>query len=1006
MQAAEFVRPPIKNGFMLRKLILSITVLSLSFLALAQQRQVTGVVIDENGAPIVGATVLVEETRAGTTSGVDGRFTIAVPEKATLSVSFIGYASQQVAVAGRNKLEIILKEDSEAIENVVVVGYGSGQKVGNIVGSVVTISAAELSERPTANVGDALQGKVPGLQIFNTSGEPDGSVSVKLRGTSSFNLTTEPLYILDGVPVQPSVFTQINPQDIENISVLKDASSTAIYGSRAANGVIYITTKKGKKGDKPRVSLRAQYGISMLTHFNLDMMNAEELFRFEELCRPELADNPIRQAKKAFVLGNGIDFDWTDYLFDKSAPLVQADASIRGATENTTYYASLGYYSEQGTSKANSNLRRFSFRTNLDTQITKWLKFGANVALTYSQSHKIETGWLANSPMLMAMTAQPYNVPYEYTYNDDGTVGYGDVMWRYPWSNIVQPDLNVYYDKNPNDLQRLNLMGQTFFTISPVKGLTIRAAQAVEGFDYTNSTMAPVSFKNYSGVTPYRQESFQRYYQLSSTNTIEYRTNFNARHFLTALVGHESYIKVNRGFNASGEGYSDDRLFTLSNASQIVGWGGFQTEASYNSFFANVNYNFDGKYFVDASVRTDGSSSFGANHRYAVFYSVGAMWKLKQEKFLQNVSWVNDLNVTLSYGTTGNAGLFTPYSHLGLVGGNGTYNGIPGWGIAQVANPDLTWETVGQLNVGVNGRLASRVSFNAQFYNRQSKDLIMSIPFSASTGHSSGYGNVASMRNRGFDLELTVDLLHTKDIYWTVSGNVNYNKNTITKLYQGLNELAFPNSGTKYEVGRSMSEVWVPIRVGVDPDDGSPMWYDQNGNLTKTYSDDLFQFTGMDSTAPWSGGFSMNFSWKGLGLAADFSWVGERWIFIDERYYTVNPTDCLQLGNFERKMLNIWTTPGQKTDIPKYGTPYRADTSLYSNASFMRLKNLSLSYTFPREWITKSGFISGLRVYVTGRNIWTVTGFDGYDPEVGYTNATSGMYPNSQQYVFGAELTF
>lgn len=974
--------------------------------AFAQQKQVSGVVLDEDDIPVIGASIMLADGKTGTISDIDGKFTIAVHDKDVLTVSCIGFESLKVSVDGRQVLKVVLKPDAEMLENVVVVGYGSAQKVSNIVGSVAVVSASELSERPSANIGDALQGKVAGLQIFNTSGEPDGSVSVKLRGTSSFNLTTEPLYILDGVPVQPSVFTQLNPQDIENISVLKDASSTAIYGSRAANGVIYITTKKGKRGEKPAVSLRAQYGISMLTDYKFDLMNAEELFRFEELCRPELADNASYQAKKAFVLGNGIDFDWTDYLFDNSAPLMQADASVRGGTDKVTYYASLGYYSEKGTSKANSDLDRFSFRTNLDVQVTDWMKFATNLVLTYSESSTIQTGWYANSPMLMAVTAAPYNVPYKYVYNEDGTIDYGDVMWKYPWSNTTQPDLNMYYSMNPNNLRRMNLMGQFGFTLTPVKGLVIRTSEAVEGFDYTSSRHAPVSFFEYSGVTPYSQESFQRYYQLSTTNTIEYKTDINTEHFFTALVGHESSALVNRGFNVSGQGYTDDRLLTLSNATKVSGWGDFLSEVANNSFFFNFNYNFKSRYFIDASVRTDGSSKFGANRRYASFWSAGAMWKISNEDFMKNASWADELNLAVSYGTTGNAGLPTPYGHLGLVSTSGNFDGINGWALAQVSNPDLTWETIAQLNVSLNGRVADRVSFNAQFYDRNSKDLIMTIPFSAATGHSGGYGNVAALNNRGFELELDVDVLKLKDFYFGVGANVNYNKNTITKLYHGLNELAFPNSGEKYEVGHSMSEIWVPIRAGVDPNDGSPMWYDQSGNYTKTYSDDIYQFTGMDTTAPWSGGFSMNFAWKGLSLNADFSWVGERWIFINERYYTTNPTDCLRIGNFERKMLDIWTTPGQETDIPKYGTPYYADTSLYSNASFLRLKNLSLSYTLPKELVKKSGILSNLRFYVTGRNIWTLTQFEGYDPEVGYTNATNGMYPNSQQYVFGVELSF
>lgn len=664
--------------FMLKKIFLFIVVLCFSFIAFAQQQQISGTVTDAKGNPIPGATVLVEGTQNGTATAPDGKFTLTVPANATLLVSFIGYKAEKVAIAGKTSIQIVLREDSEVIEEVVVVGYGSGKRVGNIVGSVSTLSAKEIAGRPTANIGDALQGKVPGLQIFNTSGEPQSTVKMQIRGASSLSLATAPLYILDGVPVQPSVFTQINPQDIENISVLKDASATAIYGSRAANGVIYITTKKGVKGEKAQVSVRAQYGISMLTNYNMDMMNSEELIRFEELCRPELKTDPAYQAKKAFILGNGINFDWTDYLYDKSAPLVQADASLRGATENTAYYVSLGYYSEEGTAKVGSGLDRFTFRANLDTQLARWLKFGANVGLTYSKYKTITTGWAEESPILQAVTNPPYYTPYELIQNADGTISYGDVQLIYPWSANGMHDLNKYYKDNTNDQVQANVMGQTYFTATPIEGLTIRASQAVDAFDFTNTAIARPNYAQQAGLTSSRRESFQRYYQLLSTNTVEYRTDFGTGvHSLTGLLGHESIIKNNTNFNAKGIGYNDDRILSFGSAVDIVNWAGGKSESASNSFFANFNYKYNNKYFVDASVRTDGSSLFGADHRYATFFSVGAMWKMKDEKFLTDVAWVNNLNLKASYGTTGNGGL-SPYQALGLVGSGASYNGHAG----------------------------------------------------------------------------------------------------------------------------------------------------------------------------------------------------------------------------------------------------------------------------------------------------------------------------------------
>ena len=993
----------------MKKIKLFFTVISvlLSVLSYGQQQiTVTGKVTDAStGEAIPFASIVVKGTRTGASADYDGHYSISVAANATLVFSSVGYEDTAVAVNGQAKHDVALKTDAEALEGTIVIGYGSGQKIGNIVGSVSTVTSEGIAEKPTANIADALQGKVAGLQIFNTSGEPQSSVSIKLRGTSSLNLATSPLYVLDGVPVSSGVFSSMNSNDIESISILKDASSTAIYGSRAANGVIFITTKKGKKGDKPSVSLRAQYGISMLTNYNLDMMNSEQLFRFEEICMPELKNDAAYQAKKNFILGNGIDFDWTDYLFNKTAPVVQADASVRGASDRTNYYVSVGYYGEEGTSKVNSGVDRFTFRSNIDTQIAKWLKFGANVALSFSKYQTIVTGWYTQSPILQAVTGLPYYTPYELIYNEDGTIGKGDVMWIYPFQgNMI--DLNEYYKYNTNDRQEFNVMGQTYVQLTPVKGLTIRAAQAVDAFDYTNESINKPSYYPYS-ARGRNAQAFQRYYQLSSTNTIEYKNDVNKEHFFTGLIGHESIYKKEKTFSATGSGLTDDRLTEFGSTTKIDSWKGGSIECAFNSFFANFNYNYNGLYFLDASVRTDGSSVFGKNHRYATFYSIGGMWKIKNEPGMSNVHWVNDLNLNVSYGTTGNAGLSSWYEHLGLVGTGPKYNGNAGWGLAQVPNSDLTWETVGALNVSLNGRLWDRLSFGVEFYDRTSYNLLMELPFSGTTGHSGGWGNIGSMKNTGVDIELELDLIHTRNVYWGISANVNYNNNRITKLYQNLNELAFPEYHLKYEVGKSSSLVYTVIRAGVDPADGAPMWYDRNGNLTKVYSSDLQQFwEGHDSVSPWSGGFSMNFSYKGLGINADFSWIGNRYIFLNERYYTMNPANQLFQSNFETRMLNIWTKPGDVTDIPKYGTQYYSDTARYSNAAFLRMKNLSVSYTFPKELIKKSGFINGVKIYVTGRNLWTVTGFEGYDPEVGASNATSGMYPNSRQIVFGAELVF
>ena len=987
------------------KLLIAALMLSAGFTAFAQNINVSGVVSDTAGNPIPGAGVLIQGASKGVSTDIDGKYTISAPKTATLVFKSIGYKDATVDVAGRSVVNVVLADDATALEGSVVVGYGSARKIGNLVGSVSTVTSNDIVEKPTANVADLLQGKVAGLQVFNTSGEPQSSVSLRLRGESSINLSTAPLYILDGIPVSSGVFQTINPNDIENISILKDASSTAIYGSRAANGVIFISTKKGQLGEKPTISARAQYGVSMLTMYNLDMMNAKELLEYEELVKPANKVDPAFQARKAFIVGNGIDFDWTSYLFDKSAPLYQADISLRGATERTNYYLSFGLYSEQGTSKINSSTDRFNLRSNVSTRVTDWLEIGSNIGLSFTKYHTIVTGWYSQSPMLCAVTEIPYNTPYELIMNDDGTVSYGDTYEKYPWDNQI--DLHKYYKNNTNDRQSADITGQAYVQIAPVKGLKIRSAEAVDAFDYTNQSINNPEYKSYSGRGR-NSQAFQRYYQFSTTNTIEYATNFGL-HNVTALLGHESILKHYKYFNATGTGLTDDRLTALHTTTAISSWDGYNEECTFNSFFFNLNYNYDERYFVDASIRRDGSSLFGANNRYATFYAVGAMWKAKHEAFLADVSWLNDLNVNLTYGTTGNSGLSSWYASLGLVGAGSKYNNVSGWGLSQVPNADLTWETVATTNFRVSGRVFDRVSFDAQLYNKYSSNLLMELPFSATTGHSSGWGNIAELSNKGIDFNIDIDILHTKDFYWGVSANFNYNRNRIEKLYQGLDELVFVNEGLKYQVGHDLMEVYVAKFAGVDPADGAPMWYipGTDGETTKEYSDDLMQlWDGKSANAPWSGGFSTNISWKNWGLTADFSWIGDRYIWLNERYYTRNTYNLLGQSNFEKCMKNIWTTPGQVTDIPKYGTPFEFDTTVYSNAAFCRLKNITLSYTVPKSILEKTKIVSGAKIYVTGRNLLTFTGFEGYDPEVGYSNGTKGLYPNSRQIVGGIEIQF
>ena len=930
---------------------------------------------------------------------------------------------QEQEVEIQPNMHIVMKANDEMLDEVVVIGYGSGKKLGSVVGSVTAVSGTKLENKPVANVGDALQGQVAGLQVFTPSGEPSETVNIRLRGVSSINSSSEPLFILDGSPITVSAFTALNPNDIESMTVLKDASSTAIYGARAANGVIVLTSKKGKRGEKPRVTATAMYGLSKMTGDNVEMMNAQQWLTLQEMLNPALLNDADFQADKAFRINNGISTDWSDVFFGGTAPVQQYDLSVAGGTETVNYYLSFGHYDAEGIMD-DSDMRRETLRSNIEANVTKWLKAGVNLNISYQKYSTAAFGTTANQVYNKAYAARVYRPTQEYRqilYDEAGNfAGYGKPLNYFGDLGYYNP----YYlsDVQPQTYDMVRINGNTYFNINPIKGLNIRAAQAVEAFDYRNSYKAyPTGVQDkYEMVAapPFAiledgtgggtaQETFQRKYQFTYTNTAEYKFSAWDNHHFSVLVGQESIITKNQSFGVRVNGLADDRLMLMSAASQanVQVPSHKKDETVYNSYFATFSYNYADKYYLDASYRRDGSSLFGLNNQWGNFWSMGAMWDLKKENFLADVDWLNNLQLKVSYGTVGNSSGLEAYMAYGLVGSGPVYNDQTGVAVSNPANPDLTWETVKSTNVAVNARLFDRLSLDIEFYNRMTEDMLMDIPYSFTTGYDSGWGNVANMRNRGMDITANVDIFKNfHGIDWTVSANVNYNKNEITKLFNGLDEYVIANTGFKLQVGKPYGEYFYTRWAGVDPRDGYNMWYDKNGNLTKNYSNDDAVFTGKQRYAPWSGGFGSTLRWKGITVSADFSFMLGQYMLNNERWFTENP-QFAQTDNQTVAMLTMWQKPGDVTNISTPDSPMQFDTHLLENASFMRLKNLTVSYDLPKRWMQKTGFMAGCRVFFTGRNLWTVTKYQGYDPEVD-SNRQLGNYPNTKQFMFGLELQF
>ena len=972
------------------------------------QTVITGTVVSAaDGEPLIGASVKVKGEKAAAVTDLNGKFKINTEAGKTLVFSYI--AMETMERPAKNGMLVKMQTAEEMMDELVVTGYGTGKKLGSLVGSVVTVDNKKMEKAVTPNFTDALAGQVSGLSVLTSSGDPSKSASIRLRGINSISSSSTPLFILDGAPISSTMFNTLNPSDIQDITVLKDAASTAIYGSRAANGVIVITSKKGKLNEKANLVVKGQYGFSTPVADGLQMMNSQQYIQFRDMI-----GQPVSQSIKDLVNNYGISTNWRDEVLSNNAPTYTVDAALTGGSEHINYYLSFNHHSQEGLIEQ-SKMHREALRANVEGRLNRWFKAGVQLNLgtnSYQQNNEAEASDLYTSnPMLFSRLALPYDAPKYYSFDDNGNIVWGNRADKLKYSGLTHPSFvneNRSYKKN-----NLTLMLNAFEQLNPIEGLTIRAQQAMDGYDYTtdNRYIPYEAFTTPMGSSVaasegYVSNSFQRYASYTFTHTIEYRKKIKD-HSFSALIGEESIFSRSRSFGVFTEGQTDPRQLRLTDGTSIAigNVSDSRAEESFNSFFATLSYDFAGKYYLDASYRADGSSKFAPGHRWGHFYSVGGMWDLKKENFLKDVDWLDNLQARATYGLVGNSTGAGSYDYYGLFGTGSMYNGQSSMGISNPSNSTLTWEKVGSFNAGVTFGFLDRVVLNVDAYRRKTSDMLMSIPFSYTTGFGGGMGNIGAMVNKGFDADINVKLLKTSDIDWTFKANVNYNKNEITELFAGRDEYIIANTGLKLEVGKPYGEFYYVEYAGVDPRDGKPMWYDIDGNLTKVYNEERdSKFTGKQRYAPWSGGFGTTFSWKGLSVTADFAWQHGKYMINNDNYFMKNANQGTSY-NQAVDMLNIWTKPGDITDIPKYGEQIQFDTHLLEDASFLRMKNLIVQYSFPKKWMQATKGIQNAKVFFVGRNLFTATKFSGYDPEPDI-NLVKFNYPNTRQFVFGMELTF
>ncbi len=960
--------------------------------AFAQQQIVRGKVIDaQTKEPLIGVAVRQAGNPKGVVTDINGEY--AVPligggKTTALTFSYVGMQPfTQTVTPGQGELNVSLQPDSKQIDEVVVVAYGTRKK-GTIAGSVASIKADAIADVPTAGFDQALQGKATGLSVISNSGEPSEAATFTIRGVNSINSGTSPLFILDGVPINSSDFNTISPNDIESVSVLKDASSTSIYGARAANGVVVITTKRGRAADKAKVTLRAQYGFSQLAKGKWDLMNTSERIQYEK----EIG----LDAGKDYSLLSRTNVNWLDEVFNDAAPLQNYELSVSGATDKTNYFVSGSYFDQDGIT-VGSSFTRYNFRTNAEAKLKNWLKVGTNSMFSYENTQKAEQGeYYMNSPISGAHFMLPYWNPYK---EDGSLASVSDGSWKGTGENPLE-----WMANNPVKYKKYKVMSTVFAEVTPIQGLKIRSQF---GVDFSHQAAYMQSMPSYlpnsgSGAAG---RSNTDMLQLTITNTVDYQFMVKNLHSFHFMVGQEGVDFHQEGFTVSTAGQGNDYLTNVTSGTRASRWSDATSEYAYLSFFGRGEYNYDNRYYADFSVRTDASSRFGKDGRWAGFWSVGLMWNARKEKFLSGLDWLTNAQVSFSTGTSGNSSI-PNYDHLALVGGGLDYMGDAGLAPMQRGNEQLSWEKLWTNNLAFHLGFWNLVNLDLEFYYKKTTNMLMEVPTSYSDG---GYGfrwdNVGAMVNKGVELSADVTLLRTKDFSWSVNANVSFNDNKLTALYNGVQEYTLSSTATKLVVGRNVREFFLVRYAGVNPANGDPLWYTKDGQITNEYNENDRVMLNKSFLADWQGGFGTNLSWKGVSLAAQFSWVGKRYMFNNDRVFEESNGLYSSYNQSRRLLYDRWKQPGDVTDIPRNGVSPQMDSRFLENASFLRLKNVTLSYSLPQTWLKKSKFFTSARVYAQGQNLLTFTGFSGLDPESN-SNMYRAQYPASRQYSFGVEITF
>lgn len=1030
--------------------------------ASSETKKVTGVVKDEKGEPIIGANVVEKGTTNGTITDMDGNFTLEASDNSILLVSFIGYAPREIVVGNQRDIHVKLNEDTEILDEVVVVGYGT-QKKSDVTTAVASVSSENLKNRAAVSFGEAMAGQVPGVLIQQTNGAPGGEgLTIKVRGTGSITQSNDPLYVVDGYPMEGGAFRLLNSSDIESIQVLKDASSTAIYGSRGANGVVIITTKKGQIG-KPTVQLNAYVGFQQREK-KIEMMNRDQYVQWfidgrnqawldakvissDPNQSPHSINDPNSRralysgASSQYMIPDGTgsykynfldpasvaqmpDNDWQDLLY-RNALTQQYELSVNGGSENTRYTFSGSYTNQDGIVR-NTDYERYNFRTNVSSKIADRLNVGMSLMAYYANGTEQANG--KDSPVMYAL-----NLPPIYPlYNEDGTYG----------SMVRNPDILAGDVANPigiadqvmNKRKRHGWLGTIFAEWEIIRNLKFRISINGGIQDNIQKKFEPsyVDFDSSKAPRPAKginERWTDRDWVIE--NTLNYSFTLADKHSFNALLGYTTQAHSYEHMKGEARGYANDNITTL-NAGTMYALTSDESEYSMISYLGRINYVYDNRYMLTTTLRSDGSSRFGRNKKWGTFPSVSLGWRISQEKFMQEVEQISDLKIRASFGISGNNRIGN-YSAIGLLS-TGFYP--TGDAVQNTVNPntmpndDLGWERTRQYNVGFElGLFDNRIRLEGDFYDSRSIDLLLNVPIPTITGYSSQMQNIGKVQNRGMEFTLNTKNFTGRDFTWSSNFNISFNKNKVLEvgvdgrpIYGSaanannafITKPGYPIAsfyGYKY-MGVFQSEEELAKYPHLSNDkvgDGRYEDVNKDGKLDQNDKTILG-----DNNPLFTAGFSNSFRYKNFTLDVQFtgSYGAEVFSFYKRMcgiYHGDRNGLIEQLGRWQSK-----DQPGDGIHFRPTRTPsgWQRDPSSawVQDASYLRLRNLTFGYDFDQRMIEKMK-MKGLRLYVTGQNLFTITNYVGYDPE---TSSESGLsqggdylgYPAARSFIIGANVTF